>query len=147
MGAHRRNRPEGPTGWAEWSEAGPRDQRVGLVHAVTNALAISTYAASWISRQRGRHGTGVQLALAGAAVLGAGAYLGGHLAAARKVSSRHPAYVAERVHDHGSQSLGGRALDGFVGLVRCWHEARNELDECNHCHEFDQRLSHDGEWC
>jgi hypothetical protein len=39
----------GPTawaGWAEWSAAGPRDQRVGLVHAVTNALAIGLYAAS-----------------------------------------------------------------------------------------------------
>jgi len=87
----------GPTawsGWAEWSEAGPRDKRVGLVHAVTNAVAIGTYAASWRARHQGRHGAGVRLGLAGAAVSGAGAYLGGHLAAARKVSSRHPAYAA-----------------------------------------------------
>jgi hypothetical protein len=85
----------GPTawaGWAEWSEAGPRDKRVGLVHAVTNALAISLYAASWIARLRGRHGSGVRLALAGAAVSGVGGYLGSHLALARKLGSRHPAY-------------------------------------------------------
>lgn len=85
----------GPTawsGWAEWSEAGPRERRVGLVHAVTNAVAIGTYAASWVARRRGRHGTGVRLALAGSAVSGVGAYLGGHLAVARKVGSRHPAY-------------------------------------------------------
>lgn len=85
----------GPTawaGWAEWSEAGPREKRVGLVHAVTNAVAIGTYTASWVARRRGRHGTGVRLALAGSAVSGAGAYLGGHLALARKVGSRHPAY-------------------------------------------------------
>jgi hypothetical protein len=84
--------PTAWTGWAEWSAAGDRDKRVGLVHAVTNGVAIGIYAASWIARQRGRHGSGARLALAGAAVQGVGAYLGGHLAAARKVGSRHPAY-------------------------------------------------------
>jgi hypothetical protein len=85
--------PTAWTGWAEWSAAGSRDKRVGLVHAVTNGLAIGVYSASWIARQRGRRGAGARLALAGAAISGVGAYLGGHLAAARKVSSRHPGYV------------------------------------------------------
>ena len=84
--------PTAWTGWAEWSEAGPRDKRVGLVHAATNGLAISVYAASWVARRRGRHGTGARLALLGAAVSGAAAYLGGHLTEARKVASHHPAY-------------------------------------------------------
>ena len=84
--------PTAWTGWAEWSAAEPRDKRVGLVHAVTNAVAISAYGASWIARTRGRHGTGARLALVGAAVSGAGAYLGGHLALARKVGSHHPDY-------------------------------------------------------
>jgi uncharacterized membrane protein len=84
--------PTAWTGWAEWSAAGQRDKRVGLVHAVTNGVAIGAYAASWLARQRGRHGRGVGLALAGAAVSGVGAYLGGHLAAARKVGTHHPAY-------------------------------------------------------
>jgi hypothetical protein len=100
----------GPTawaGWAEWSAAGSRDKRVGLVHAVTNGLAIGIYAASWIARQRGRHGAGARLALTGAAVSGAGAYLGGHLAAARKVSSHHPAYdPAPRVVQEVSSTAG-----------------------------------------
>lgn len=85
----------GPTawsGWAEWSEAGLRDKRVGLVHAVSNGVAIGVYAASWIARRRGRHSTGARLALAGLGVSGLGAYLGGHLVEARKVASRHPAY-------------------------------------------------------
>lgn len=90
--------PTAWTGWAEWSEAGPRDKRVGLVHAVTNAVAIGTYAASWRARRQGRHGTGVLLGLTGAAVSGVGAYLGGHLAAARKVSTRDPAYDETSVH-------------------------------------------------
>ena len=84
--------PTAWTGWAEWSEAGSREKRVGLVHAVTNGLAIGAYAASWVARRRGRHGAGAGLALTGAAVTGVGAYLGGHLAAARKVGSHHSAY-------------------------------------------------------
>ena len=84
--------PTAWTGWAEWSAAGSRDKRVGLVHAVTNGVAISVYAASWIARRRGRDGAGVRLALAGAALSGVAAYLGGHLTEARKVASRHPAY-------------------------------------------------------
>ena len=84
--------PTAWTGWAEWSAIGPRDKRVGLVHAVSNGLAISAYAASWIARRRGRHRTGARLALAGMAVSGVAAYLGGHLTEARQVASRHPAY-------------------------------------------------------
>jgi len=85
--------PTAWTGWAEWSAAEPRDQRVGLVHAVTNAVAIGTYAASYVARRQGRHRTGASLALAGSAVTGVGAYLGGHLAVARKVGSRSPAFA------------------------------------------------------
>jgi hypothetical protein len=84
--------PTAWTGWAEWSEAAPRDKRVGLVHAVTNGVAIGAYASSWVARQRGQHGVGVRRALVGAAITGAGAYLGGHLAIARKVGSHHPAF-------------------------------------------------------
>ena len=85
--------PTAWTGWAEWSAAGPRDKRVGLVHAVTNGVAIGVYAASWAARARGRHGAGARLALVGSAVSGVGGYLGGHLAAARKVGSRHPVFA------------------------------------------------------
>ena len=84
--------PTAWTGWAEWSAAGPRAKRVGLVHAVTNGTVIGLYAASWTARRHGRHGSGVRLGLAGAALAGVGAYLGGHLAAARKVGSHHPAF-------------------------------------------------------
>ena len=85
--------PTAWTGWAEWSELGPRDKRVGLVHAVSNGAAIGLYAASWLARRRGRHHRGVGLALAGAGALTFGGYLGGHLSAGRKVTSRDPAYA------------------------------------------------------
>lgn len=84
--------PTAWTGWAEWSKAGRRDKRVGLVHAVTNGLAIGLYAASWSARRRGRHGWGTRLALGGGAALGLGGYLGSHLAVGRKLGSRDSAY-------------------------------------------------------
>lgn len=84
--------PTAWTGWSEWLAAGSRDKRVGLVHAAVNGVAISAYAASWVARRRGQHGTGARLAFAGAAVSGVGAYLGGHLTEARNVASHHPAY-------------------------------------------------------
>ncbi len=85
--------PTAWTGWAQWSGSELRDKRVGLVHAATNGLAASMYAASWVARRRGSHSAGAGLAMAGAAVAGVGGYLGGHLASARHVASRHSAYA------------------------------------------------------
>lgn len=84
--------PTAWTGWAEWSAAGSREKRVGLVHSVTISVAIGIYTASWLARRSGRHGTGTRLALVGAAASGLGGYLGGHLVTARKVGSRDRAY-------------------------------------------------------
>src|SRR4051812_19998277 len=47
--------PSAVTGWTDWSELKPRQARVGLVHAVTNAAAIGLYASSLIARLRGDH--------------------------------------------------------------------------------------------
>lgn len=85
----------GPTawsGWAEWSGSGPREKRVGLVHAATVGTAAATYASSWLARRRGDRRSGVVRGLMGAAALTAGGYLGGHLAIARKVGTHHPAH-------------------------------------------------------
>lgn len=101
--------PTAWTGWAEWSLAGPAAKRVGLVHAAANGVAISVYAASWLARRRGRHGTGVRLAVAGAAISTVGGYLGGHLAQGRKVGSRHPAFdeAAPKVGRNGGDDSWG----------------------------------------
>ena len=84
--------PTAWTGWAEWSQAGQRERRVGLVHAVASGTAIAAYAGSWRARSRGRHVSGAGLALVGSAIMGASAYLGGHLAIARGVGSHHEAF-------------------------------------------------------
>lgn len=84
--------PTAWTGWAQWVEAGRREKRVGLVHAVTNGAAIGAYGASWVARRRGRHGRGVGWALAGAALSSVGGYLGGHLVSTRQVATHDPGY-------------------------------------------------------
>lgn len=102
--------PTAWSGWAEWSTLGARDKRVGLVHALTNAVAIGFYAASWFARQQGRHRTGVRLALGGAAVAGVGGYLGGHLTEGRRVASHDPAY------DEPAVTLARRAVTRPWGI-------------------------------
>jgi uncharacterized membrane protein len=84
--------PTAITGWAEWSGTEERVQRVGVVHAVSNAAAIGLFAASYRARRNDQHVRGKALALVASSALGFGGYLGGHLVSARKVSSRHPAF-------------------------------------------------------
>lgn len=75
----------GVNDWADTEPASDSVRRVGLVHAAVNAAALSLYAASLGARRRGARGRGKLLAAAGAAILGAGGYLGGHLSFARGV--------------------------------------------------------------
>ena len=80
------------TGWAEWRDTETREQRVGLVHAALNASGLVLYGLSLMSRRCDRHRAGVALALGGSVAVAAAGYLGGHLTAVRKVSSRHPGF-------------------------------------------------------
>lgn len=77
--------PVAVSGAADWLDTRGAEQRVGIVHAVANDAAFTMFALSWWQRRRGRRTSGVALALAGTAVMGAAAYLGGHLAYRRGV--------------------------------------------------------------
>jgi nitrite reductase/ring-hydroxylating ferredoxin subunit len=68
--------PAALAGAADWSEQHEQQMRVGLVHAVANTAAAALYAASVAAPARRARG----LRLAGLAVAGAGAFLGGHIA-------------------------------------------------------------------
>lgn len=70
----------GVTDWADSEIADDGIRRVGLIHAGTNATALALYAASLVARRRGSRGRGTALAAAGAGVIGAGGWLGGHMA-------------------------------------------------------------------
>jgi uncharacterized membrane protein len=76
--------PTALTGWAEWALAGRATQRVGIVHAGLNGVAVLIFLGSWTARLRGRHRLGVRLARVGALLLIAGGFLGGYMASARR---------------------------------------------------------------
>jgi nitrite reductase/ring-hydroxylating ferredoxin subunit/uncharacterized membrane protein len=66
------------SGLADWSDTAGSEQRIGVVHASLNSVALALYGASWWARRRpGR--AGPLLALAGMAVATGAGYLGGHL--------------------------------------------------------------------
>lgn len=88
------------TGLAEWARVGREAQRVGALHGALNVMATTLYVSSFVARTRGRHGVGTVTALAGAALTGASGYLGGHLAAARRVASRDPAFAHDSMREH-----------------------------------------------
>ncbi len=84
--------PTAVTGVAEWGVTEGREKRVGVVHALSNNVALLLYITSWQARRREHHVRGMLLGLTASLAVGLGGYLGGHLTEARKVSSRHPAY-------------------------------------------------------
>lgn len=76
------------TGWSDWRNTSGPAARVGLVHAMCNGTAVALYAGSWRARATGHERLGRRLAYVGAVFLGAGGYLGGHLAYALGVNVR-----------------------------------------------------------
>ncbi len=77
--------PTAASGASDWLSTEGAEKRVGLVHALINYGAIGMYAASWFARRAGRRATGIGFSVAGASLLSAGGYLGGHLAYAQGV--------------------------------------------------------------
>jgi nitrite reductase/ring-hydroxylating ferredoxin subunit len=69
----------GVSDWADSEAVNDRVRRTGLVHAATNAVALTLYTGSLAARRRGSHREGVLLGAAGATALVAGGYLGAHL--------------------------------------------------------------------
>jgi hypothetical protein len=64
--------------------AGRATQRVGIVHAGLNGVAVLIFLGSWAARLRGRRRLGVRLARVGALVLIGGGFLGGYMASNRR---------------------------------------------------------------
>jgi nitrite reductase/ring-hydroxylating ferredoxin subunit/uncharacterized membrane protein len=84
--------PTVAAGWTDWSASHEDQQRVGLVHAATNGTAVTCYAAALIARRRG--GSGRALSLAGGAIAGVAAVLGGHLSFRQALGPNHAEDVA-----------------------------------------------------
>lgn len=87
--------PTALTGVSDWADSEPADdgvRRVGLVHAATNAVALSLFAGSLAARRRGDRTRGKLLGLGGNAVMGAAGFLGGHLSFAQGVGPDQTAF-------------------------------------------------------
>jgi nitrite reductase/ring-hydroxylating ferredoxin subunit len=97
--------PTAVTGWADWSQLHPQQQRVGLVHAVSNIVGLGLYTASLGARLRGHHVRGKAYAFAGLAAVGAGGYLGGHLVFRQAAGANHNADTID-LFPSGWQEIG-----------------------------------------
>jgi len=75
----------GYSDWADTEVGNPAVRRIGIVHAATNAVGTSLFAASLAARRRGARGRGRLLALMGGAAMGTAGYLGGHMSFAEGV--------------------------------------------------------------
>ena len=81
--------PAAVAGLADFAEMHEQQQRVGVVHAATNAVALALYSGSLVARVRGARGTGRLLGYAGLTLSGVSGYLGGHLAYRQAVGANH----------------------------------------------------------
>ncbi|MGH3094500.1 MAG: Rieske 2Fe-2S domain-containing protein [Streptosporangiales bacterium] len=74
-------------GAADLSESHEQQQRVGVVHAAANVVAVSLYSAALVARRRNRGGKA--LGYAGLAVATLGGFLGGHLSQRQATGANH----------------------------------------------------------
>ena len=106
--------PAAAAGLADWSEMHEQQQRVGVVHAAANGVALALYVASLTARGRGRRRVGRVLGFAGLGALGVGGYLGGHLAYRQAAGANHAEEVPHLVGPgwHDLCALDDLAADG-----------------------------------
>ncbi|MET7298908.1 Rieske (2Fe-2S) protein [Embleya sp. NPDC005575] len=137
--------PAAAAGLVDWAETHEQQQRVGLVHAACNTMAVGLYSASLVARLRKRPLRGRLLALAGLAAVGTGGLLGGHLAYRQATGVNHAELVPHMVGD-GSRwhSVGllsalpdGKPARRFLDetplvVVRSGSEAHVLADRCSH---------------
>jgi nitrite reductase/ring-hydroxylating ferredoxin subunit/uncharacterized membrane protein len=135
--------PAMAAGLMDWSSMTKDRQRVGLVHAAANTVALGLYVGSLAARFSGRPIRGKALAFAGLSVAGGSAYLGGHLSYAQGGGMSHAAPDVVRVPEEWT-SVGAltelpdgkptvRTLgDVPVLLYRMGDEVTALLERCTH---------------
>jgi nitrite reductase/ring-hydroxylating ferredoxin subunit/uncharacterized membrane protein len=136
--------PTALTGVNDWADSEPADpavRRVGLVHAASNSTALALYSSSLVARRRGSHGRAKLLSGAGAAVLGLGGFLGGHLSFTQGVGPNQT--VFDRGPDEWTAAIASDDLpadelkavnvdDTPVLLVRHRKHVHAIHDRCSH---------------
>lgn len=72
--------PAAVAGWVDWADLPPEQARVGFVHAASNAVAVTCYAAVLVDRLGGRSLKGRLWSMAGLTAVALSGALGGHVA-------------------------------------------------------------------
>lgn len=143
LGAYAPTALSGVTDWAASEASDPPVRRMGLVHAGANAVGAGFYAASLRARSRRRRVRATLLSLTGLAVMGGGAYIGGHLSFARGVG------VDQTAFDRGSEEwtdVGGsdELIDGQVRRVLAGETPVLLVRHDGGIHAIHDRCSHRG---
>lgn len=135
--------PAAAAGLADWSALHREQQRVGIAHAASSAGASAFFAASLLARARGQNTGGRLLALAGLAALGAGSFLGRHMAFGLGAGASHAEPVAHlaplgwqdlcRIYELPDGRLARRRL-GYLTLsvLRLGSDVLAVADQCAH---------------
>ncbi len=77
------------TGLADWSDTKDEPQRLGLLHAMLNSAALTSYVASLLARRTGARGFGLAAAFGGYGLMALAGYLGGELAFGMQLGVKH----------------------------------------------------------
>lgn len=80
-------------GLADWRHTSGRQRRMGFLHGVLNAGAVTLYGGALVLRRAGARRVGRVTAALGYALTVTAAYLGGHLVFAERLGVRHTADV------------------------------------------------------
>ncbi|KWX65718.1 DUF2231 domain-containing protein [Mycobacterium sp. NAZ190054] len=75
--------PTALAGWADFALLNREQRRVGLIHAVTNAVAIGLFALAYRAHRAQHHRRATALTVVALVVVSVGGALGGHLAYAQ----------------------------------------------------------------
>jgi nitrite reductase/ring-hydroxylating ferredoxin subunit/uncharacterized membrane protein len=133
--------PTALTGSNDWLSTSGAERRVGLVHAATMDGGLLLQCASWVARRKGRRLIGALLSLAGLGLVGAGGWLGGHLAYAMGVGvdttafQQLPRNWLDVVAEHEIPATGAVAVDADgvpVLLARAHGAIVAFADRCTH---------------
>jgi nitrite reductase/ring-hydroxylating ferredoxin subunit/uncharacterized membrane protein len=95
--------PAALAGAVDFADQLPEQERVGVVHAAANTVAIAFYAASLVARNRGRSGR--LLGFAGLTAATVGGFLGGHMAYRQAAGVNHSQAVPHLI-DAGWHPVG-----------------------------------------
>ena len=85
--------PTAVTGLSELADLGTEHERaIAGAHSIGNTAALALFAASYVARKAGSRTIGIGLSTAGAGVMMASAFLGGHLSFRKGIGVDHTAF-------------------------------------------------------